>query len=157
MARATMIDRELAAFIQEGLGIHIGTRNAHLEPNGARALAVTVDEDGTHFTVFLAKVAAARVLPDLKSNGFAAVTVGRPIDERTCQVKGTFVSARAAKSGERDELLKQFEGFRNQLQAIGIPRVESSQWITWPAVAIRLKATAIFNQTPGAEAGKQIA
>jgi len=152
-----MIDRDLASFIHEGLGIHVGTRNARLEPNGARALAVVVDDDGAPIGIVTDRVAAARVLPDLKSNGFAAVTVGRPVDERACQVKGTFVSARAAKIGERDELLRQFEGFRNQLQAIGIPRDGSSQWITWPAVAIRLKATAVFNQTPGADAGKQIA
>ena len=152
-----MIDSALAAFLQEGLGVHIGTRNQRLEPNGARALAVKVDDDGAHFVVFLAKVAAARILPDLKSNGFAAVTVGRPIDERACQVKGTFVSARAARTSERQDIVSQLEGFRNQLQAIGIPREGSSQWITWPAVAIRLKATAVFNQTPGAEAGKQIA
>ena len=152
-----MIDRDLAAFLQEGLGVHIGTRNQRLEPNGARALAVKVEEDGAHFVVFLAKVAATRVLPDLKANGFAAVTVGRPVDERACQVKGTFVSARAAKASERQEIVAQFEGFRDQLQAIGVPRDGSRQWLTWPAVAIRLKVTAVFNQTPGADAGKQIA
>ena len=32
-----MIDPDLRAFLQEGVGIHIGTRNAALEPNGARA------------------------------------------------------------------------------------------------------------------------
>jgi hypothetical protein len=152
-----MINADLAVFLQEGLGIHIGTRNEQLEPDGARALALTVDEDGTHFTVFLAKVAAARILSDLKANHQAAVSIGRPVDERACQVKGTFVSARAAKSSERAEIDRQFEGFLNQLQMIGIPREGSSQWITWPAVAIRLKATAVFIQTPGAEAGKQIA
>ena len=151
------INHELAAFLQEGLGIHIGTRNERLEPNGARGLALKVDDDGTHFTVFLAKVAAARILSDLKSNGSAAVTIGRPVDERACQVKGTFVNARAAKASERDGIVAQFEGFRDQLQAIGIPRDGSSQWVTWPAVAVRLKVTAIFNQTPGADAGKQIA
>jgi hypothetical protein len=152
-----MIDRDLAAFLQEGLGIHIGTRNQRLEPSGARALAVKVEEDGLHFVVFLAKVAAARILPDLQASGFAAVTIGRPVDERACQVKGAFVSSRAAKASERQEIVAQFEGFRDQLQAIGIPREGSSQWVTWPAVAIRLKVTAVFNQTPGADAGKQIA
>jgi hypothetical protein len=152
-----MIDRELAAFLQEGLGIHLGTRNKRLEPNGARAIAVKVEDDGVHVVVYVAKVAAARVLPDLESNGQAAVTFGRPIDERDCLVKGAFVGVRAAKATERSEIAAQFERFRDQLEAIGIPRVGSSRWITWPAVAIRLKATAIFNQTPGAEAGKQIA
>ena len=152
-----MIDRALAAFLQEGLGIHLGTRNRRFEPNGARAIAVKVEDDGVHVVVYVAKVAAARVLPDLESNGQAAVTFGRPIDERACQVKGTFVAVRAAKAPERSEIAAQFERFRDQLEAIGIPRVGSSRWVTWPAVAIRLRASAIFNQTPGAEAGTQIA
>jgi hypothetical protein len=147
-----MIDTQLAAFLQEGLGIHIGTRNPSLEPNGARVIAVKVEEDGRHFVAYVAKVAATRVLPDLEANGQAAVTFARPIDERACQVKGVFVSARTAKANEREAITTQFERFRDQLEAIGIPRIGSSRWVTWPSVAIRLKATAVFNQTPGAQA-----
>ena len=33
-----MIDRELAAFLEEGIGIQIGTRDASLAPNGARVV-----------------------------------------------------------------------------------------------------------------------
>ena len=42
-----MIDPQFAAFLQEGLAVHIGTRNQHLEPNGARAIALTVEDDGS--------------------------------------------------------------------------------------------------------------
>jgi hypothetical protein len=31
--------------------------------------------------------------------------------------------------------------------------VATRAWVTWPAVAIRLRATAVFNQTPGPDAG----
>lgn len=148
-----MIGRDLAAFLQEGVGIHIGTRNASLEPNGARALAVRVDDDGSHLEVFVAEVAAARVLPDLEANGQVAVDFGRPIDERACQVKGTCVGVRAATDQDRALVMAQWDGFLASLEQIGIPRVASTSWITWPAVAIRLKATALFEQTPGPAAG----
>ena len=36
-----MIDAELARFLGEGLGIHIGTRDKELQPNGARVTAIT--------------------------------------------------------------------------------------------------------------------
>ena len=91
-----MIDQQLAAFLQEGVGIHVGTRNAALQPNGTRALAVTVEGDGVHAVVYVAAVAAARILPDLESNGQIAVGFGRPIDDRACQVKGEFLDARPA-------------------------------------------------------------
>jgi hypothetical protein len=152
-----MIDEQLASFLQEGLGIHIGTRNERLEPNGARAIAVKVEDNGTHLVVYVAKVASSRVLPDLQANGQAAVSFGRPVDERACQVKGIFVSARPARANERPLLMRQWEGFRDNLEQIGIPRGGMERWITWPAVAIRLKVTALFEQTPGPDAGKAIA
>jgi hypothetical protein len=148
-----MLDRTLAAFLQEGLGIHIGTRNERLEPSGARAIAVTVDHDGAHLMVYVAEVAAARLLPDLAANGLAAVSFGRPVDDRACQVKGELVSARPAEPHEREMIRAQFDGFLTNLELIGIPRAGAANWVVWPAVAIRLKATAVFEQTPGPAAG----
>src|SRR5690606_13445323 len=46
--RNLLMDQQLAAFLEEGLVIHIATRSAALEPDGARVLAVKVDEDGEH-------------------------------------------------------------------------------------------------------------
>jgi len=152
-----MIDPQLAAFLEQGVGIHIGTRNEQLQPNGARAVAAKVEGGGTHLVVYVAEIAAARLRVDLESNGQAAVVFGRPEDERSCQVKGVFVDTRPANDSERPLMQKQWDGFLGQLEMIGIPRVSATNWITWPAVAIRLKVTTIFEQTPGPQAGAQIA
>ena len=152
-----MIGPELAAFLEQGLGIHIGTRNEQLHPNGARAVAAKVDSGGSHLVVYVAEIAAARLRADLESNGQAAVVFGRPEDERSCQVKGVFLGIRAATESERPLLEKQWDGYLGQLEMIGIPRVSATNWVTWPAVAIRLKVTTIFEQTPGPQAGAQIA
>jgi hypothetical protein len=149
-----MLHQTLAAFLQEGVGIHIGTRNERFEPNGARALAAVVEADGQELVVYLAEVAAARLLPDLHGNRQVAVSFGRPVDDRACQVKGEVVSIRPAEPHEREKIRWQFESFLNNLEHIGIPRAGATNWITWPAVAIRLKATAVFEQTPGPAAGK---
>jgi hypothetical protein len=151
-----MIDAELAAFLRDGLGIHIGTRNDQLEPNGARAAAVAVDADGLHVVLYLASVAATRVLADLRSNGQAAVVFARPTDDRACQVKGVFVSARDASDEERPFVAAQWDKFLDQLERIGIPRGVSEGWVTWPAVAIRLRATALFEQTPRPGTGEPL-
>ena len=152
-----MIDAKLAGFLEEGIGIHIGTRDASLRPNGARALAVKVDGDGQHLVVYVAEIAARRLSADLESNGQTAVSFGRPIDDRACQVKGTFVGLRAATDVERPFVETQWNGFLAQLEQIGIPRTSAAVWVTWPAVAIRLKTTALFEQTPGPQAGAPIA
>lgn len=151
-----MIGPELAAFLEEGLGVHVGTRDAGLRPQGCRGLGVRVEDGGRQLTVFIARVAADRLIPDLESNGHVAVTVGRPIDERSCQVKGTVIDWRDASEGERPLALGQYDGYLTQLERIGIPRAISSGWVTWPAVAVRLKVTALFEQTPGKRAGEAL-
>ena len=152
-----MIEPDLRAFIEGGLGIHIGTRTARLEPNGARALAVKVEEDRLHLIVYLAEVAARRVVPELRANGAIAVGFARPVDERACQIKGIFVNARPAADAERRVVEDQWEGFRANLERIGIRKIGTSGWTIWPAVAIRFRATTIFEQTPGPDAGTLVA
>jgi hypothetical protein len=152
-----MLSGDLAAFLEQGIGIYIGTRNAALEPNGARAIAARVERDGTRIVIYLASVAAVRLLPDLDQNGFAAVTFGRPVDERACQVKGTFIEARPAREDERPLIEAQWDGFTQQLAMIGVAREARSAWPKWPATAITLKPTAVFEQTPGPSAGTQVA
>jgi hypothetical protein len=152
-----MIDSQLAAFLQEGVGIHIGTRSASLDPNGSRALAVHVEPDGRHVVVYVARAAAARLMADLESNGQAAVGFGRPIDDRACQLKGVLIESRDATDAEHTLVHRQWDAFLSSLEKIGVPRAITRGWITWPAVAIRLRVNAVFEQTPGPGAGAPIA
>lgn len=148
-----MIDRDLAGFLQQGLAIHVGVRDEHLQPEGGRGVAVHVEPDGRHLVVFLSTAAAARLLPHLRTNAQAAIAFVRPVDDRAVQVKGTAVADREADADERELVQAQWNGFRDQLERIGIPRATSEGWSWWPAVAIRVRATAIFDQTPGEKAG----
>ncbi|MDP1570026.1 MAG: hypothetical protein Q8L86_08480 [Vicinamibacterales bacterium] len=151
-----MIDPSLACFLEEGLGIHLGVSDAGLEPQGARAIAATVDADGAHLTVYLATVAAARLRPALQSNGRVAVSFGRPIDDRACQVKGELVGISDADAGARPAIEAQWQGYLTNLAQIGIPRAVFAGWTMWPATAIRLRVTALFEQTPGPDAGARL-
>jgi hypothetical protein len=152
-----MIDRALADFLEEGLSIHIGARDARLQPSGARAAAVTVEPDGRHILVYVPDLGASRILPDLEATGQAAVSFGRPTDDRARQVKGIVTSIRPASPDERPLITAQWGGLLGQLEAIGIPRDITLGWATWPAVVVRLRVTAIFEQTPGPLAGTPLA
>jgi hypothetical protein len=152
-----MIDAELAAFLKEGVGIQLGTRNERLEPNGVRVVAVAVDPDGSHVVAYVPEIPAARVLADLTSNGQAAIVFGRPPDERACQLKGTFAGARAANDDERDTVLSQWDRWLDRLASVGYARPTFEHWIAWPCMAIRMRVNAIFNQTPGPGAGARVA
>ena len=152
-----MIDMELAAFLQEGIAIQLGTRNDRLEPNGVRVVSVAVDPDGRHIVAYVPDAAVAQVLPDLESNGQAALVFARPPDERACQLKGTFTSARRATEAERAGVEAQWDRWLGRLASIGVARATLEPWITWPCTAVRLRVTAIFNQTPGPNAGAPLA
>jgi len=115
-----------------------------------------VDDDGQHLTAFVPTVAAALLLPDLHANGQVAVVSARPPDERGCQVKGMFVNTWDATVAEREIVDEQWERFRQRLDVIGLPRVATDGWVTWPCTAIRLRVQAVFDQTPGPGAGARL-
>jgi hypothetical protein len=92
-------------------------------------------------------------VPDLESNGQAALVFARPPDERACQVKGVFIEARAARASERSFVSEQWGRWVQRLGSIGFPPAATENWQTWPCVAIRMRVTALFNQTPGPGAG----
>lgn len=148
-----MIDTELAAFLEGSVAIHIASRNERLEPHGARVVSVKVAEDGTRMTAYVPKVGAAAVLADLEANGQAAIGFGRPTDDRACQVKGEFVEARPATARERGAITRQWDAILDNLAQIGIPPQLSEAWRLWPCVAITIRVTALFSQTPGPNAG----
>jgi hypothetical protein len=152
-----MLTAQLAAFLEDGLGLHIAARDEHMQPDGARAAAVKVEPDRRHLVAYVAERAVARILPHLRSNGQIAVSFGRPADERACQVKGIVVDIRPAHPDEHPVVSAQWDGYMRQLELVGISRHVASGWSVWPAVAIRVRVTAVFEQTPGPQAGTPIA
>ena len=148
-----MLTPEVAAFVEGGQCIHIGTRDSELESAGMVVVAVVVDSDRSHVTAFLPKQGSEEVLANLQANGRAALCFGRPVDDHACQVKGTYVNARPATKKERAVVDAQWEQSLRQLEQIGIPRLLWSGYAVWPCIAIRVHVTDVFNQTPGPGAG----
>ncbi len=148
-----MLNPDVAAFIEGGQSIHLGTRNQALESFGVRVIAATVDADRTHVTAYLLQKVSHTTIENLATNGQAALCFGRPSDDHACQVKGTFVDARAVAADERAMIEAQRDRLLQQFALIGLPRELVAGWPTWPCIAVRLKVTAVFNQTPGPGAG----
>ena len=151
-----MLDDALTEFLQQGLAIHLGTRNERLEPNGVRVTAVKVEDDRQHLLVYVSKAASPAFMDDLQSNGQAAVSFARPVDDRAFQVKGVMVSLRDATADEHDPVMAQWRRFLDQLDMVGLPGRSTDTWKVWPCVAVRLRVTALFDQTPGPYAGAAI-
>ena len=151
-----LIPDALAAFLQSGLSINVATRDGTLQPDGEVAWAAQVHADRVHMTVFLYEKAAPAMLRNLKAHPEIAVAFDRPTSHRACQVKGHFVSSRRGKAAERAEVERQVDAFSLDLEAIGIPRAMVAGFKTWPCVAIQLRVTQLFEQTPGPGTGEPL-
>jgi hypothetical protein len=149
----SMLDKDLAVFLERGLVIHMATRNQSLQPNGARVSALEVDVDRDAVVAYVPTVAAGPLLDDLRSNGQAAIVCVWPPDDRGCQLKGRFVDARECTDDERPRVMAQWERLLDSLEVVGLPRQASDSWVVWPCVAIRVRVGQIFDQTPGPGAG----
>src|SRR5688572_28710961 len=121
-----MLDQPLTEFLECGLAIHIGTRNAALRPNGCRVTAVRVEDQGRNLVVFIPKAATPAVLEDLHGNGQAAISFARPTDDRAVQVKGEFLSVRDADPAEEVFVLGQWQSLLKELDLIGLAALTST-------------------------------
>ena len=152
-----MLTSDVTTFLEGGQCVHLGTRSDTLEPAGVVVVAVSVDPDQSHVTAFVPKVGSRETLANLEANGQAALCFARPTDDRACQVKGTYVEARPATKKERAVVDAQWEQSLRQLELIGIPPQLWAGYAVWPCVAVRVRVTQVFDQTPGPGAGAPLA
>lgn len=148
-----MLTNELMAFLEGGLDLQLATRDDTLRPAGVRVTAIKVDHGGQHVDLFIPKAGAELTLANLRSNGQAALLCARASDNGAYQLKGTFVSTRAASASDRSFVEAQWVKFQDDLQRIGFPVAATATWTTWPSVKVRVRVTAVFLQTPGPGAG----
>ena len=157
MQSKPLISKEIAAFLESGLALVVGTRDGDLQPDGAAAWAVRIADDGGHLTLYMYQQAARDMLRNLESFPEIALDCDRPTNHRACQVKGVYLSHRPASDAEQPLIEQQIEGLAADLEAYGIPRALTSAWEAWPCIALEVRVTQIFEQTPGPGTGEPLA
>jgi hypothetical protein len=148
-----VISAELADFLQSGISILVGTRDADLIPDCARGVGVRVEPGGAEVTLFVPVATGAATIGNLEDNGRLAVTFSRPVDHRSIQLKGSVVEIRAAVAGERAEVESYRLAYSSTLGYIGLPPRLTARVRNWPCHALRLRVEALYQQTPGPDAG----
>jgi hypothetical protein len=151
------VSPEVASFLESGIAVLVGTRDARLVPESTRAVGARVEAGGTELTVFLADATAARTLANLKDNGRIAACFSRAIDHRSLQVKGQVASIRRGDGADRAAIGRYLAALATTWQEIGVPPAVVRRLAHWPAHAIRLRIEEVFVQTPGPGAGAPLA
>jgi hypothetical protein len=152
-----VISPDLAAFMESGVSVLVGTRDARLVSECQRALGVSVEPDGLHFVVYVPRAIGERIVADARANGRIAVCFARVEDHQSIQLKGHVAEIREARESERERIDRYRNAFADVLAVIGMPRALTLRMAHWPCWAIRVQADSSFVQTPGPGAGRRLA
>ncbi|GMV15177.1 MAG: pyridoxamine 5'-phosphate oxidase family protein [Polyangiaceae bacterium] len=152
-----MISDALRQLLRGGVSTMLGTRDAQLVPECARAVGCVVHADGRRLTLFLPQATAARSVANLRDNGQVAVTFSEVPTHRTRQLKGRAVVVREATNAERAIMERYVEAFAKELDIVGLPPSVSRRIAFLPAHAVEIEVTEVFDQTPGPGAGARLA
>lgn len=148
-----MIPSDLVGFLESGVSVLVGTRDARLVPDATRAVGARVENGGGELTVFLPAATSAIALANVRDNGRVAVCFSRAFDHRAVQVKGRAVEVRDAGEPERPLVDRYRAALADAWSHVGVPPRATLRLAHWPCHAVRLRVEGLFLQTPGPGAG----
>lgn len=151
-----VISEELAEFIQSGVSIQIGTRDARLVPDCVRLVGARVEPGRTEVTVFVPRATGSTSIANLRENGRIAVCFSRPADHRSIQLKGRIVGLDEAGPADRAVVDRYRAALVEVLGVLGLPPRTLLRMNHWPCAAARFEVESVYVQTPGPGAGDRL-
>ena len=153
------LSASLRAFVNGPVAINVASHDAALLPSIARGYGCKVSGDGTRITVFVAVRSAAAVLEDLRSGAPIAVVFCLPSTHATLQFKSASAKIVPLASGDREIMQAYGAAFHAEIAALGYDDPFAAGLVAPAkdaAVAVEFVPNAVFDQTPGPEAGKPL-
>lgn len=149
-------DQGVVELLACGPSIVVGTVDADNHPSACRAVAIEARADRQGLTLYLPLATSAEAIANIASNGRVAITISRPADHRTIQIKGRSERVRVATADEASVVTGSIEAFADTLDDIGLPRGLTRRLASWPAFAVEVQVEALFEQSPGPRAGAMV-
>jgi pyridoxamine 5'-phosphate oxidase-like protein len=157
-----LLTPELESFLERGVSMMLGTRDADLVPELIRAWGPRIRRDRKTISLCVARAGGARTLENLRDNGRVAVTCALPLNSNAVQLWGRCIGTGQANRQDLSAVEAHHEAFARTNERIGVPRpfIEAlwqRELAGFPAmIRIRFVAEQIFNQTPGPDAGSPL-
>jgi hypothetical protein len=154
-----LIDAELAAFMQLGVSITVGSSDAANRPSIARGAGCRVGVDEGTVSIFISQAQAAPLLAHVRETGRLAAVFSQPSTHRTLQLKGA--GATVEHAGPRDVAIvaRYRDAFVAELAQLDYAEQLIRTLLACPdedLVALRFTPTEAFSQTPGPNAGRSL-
>ena len=159
---SVLIRAELKAFLESGVSVVVGTRDANLVPEITRAWGLLVSKDRKSITLCLPVATSQKTFDNLASNGQMTVCCSLPTSYKTVQLKGQCIRTADANRTDLAAVARHRKAFGSLNKRIGIqPQQSETFWRreveTSPSLAkLRFVPEQIFDQTPGPEAGSPL-
>ncbi len=150
-----ILSEALLEFLRDGISARIATRDARLMPECAVGWGARIDPTNGTLTVFVPNSQLGDTVGNLEDNAQIAVTLSRPSDYRTYQVKGTARAWHPAPDSETAALATYDRKFREELELEG-QQGYCDMIVWWPALAIVIDVREVFLQTPGPGTGGRL-
>ena len=150
------VEDGLDEFLRGPVAIVVATRDAARRPHVVRGYAAGLSEDGTRVTVHVPAAQSRAVLVAVGETGTMAVVLSRVRDYKTYQIKGIDAEIGPTVPGDAPRLAAYWDGFRDELEKIGLSRGATRGLVFEEFVQLTFTSTALFAQTPGPGAGRQL-
>ncbi len=151
---------EQAAFIQGAVSIVVATTGAGAINHLSKAFGCRVDAGGRSITIILSALQAGALLADLRANRRLAVAFCRPTTDQTLQIKAFDAQVVALVRDDYCTLAEHANQLVAELAPIGFPEAIVRPLFSCSpsdAVAVNFSPSAVFDQTPGPNAGARVA
>jgi hypothetical protein len=159
-SRPIALEPDILDFLEQGVSIHAGSRDASHVASLSRGLGCRLSADRTRLTVFLLASHSGAMLADFRANGQVAVVITLPSTHRTIQLKGTDAGAEPLQEGDHLLVARSREAFVKELVKLGWEASLPESLLggaPGDVVAVGFTITAAFVQTPGPTAGTPLA
>jgi hypothetical protein len=157
----SLLTDQIRAFLESGVAVMVGTRDAKLNPEMARGWGPTAEAGGI-IGVCIPLPAGQQTVENLSDNAEIALALASPTTYEQLQVKGCCVEIIEANEADVMRVERHREDFARACEGIGTPRPTIEQLFMREMddppvlVKIRFEPKQIFNQTPGPGAGASL-
>ena len=112
----------MKAFLESGVSMVVGTRDAALSPEITRAWGLLVSKDRKSIGLCVPLATSHKTLINLKKNGQMTVCCSFPTTYRTVQLKGRCIGTVDPSRADLVAVAKHREAFGRQNECLGLPR-----------------------------------
>ncbi|MEO8244629.1 MAG: hypothetical protein ABI832_20245 [bacterium] len=146
----------LIEFLAGPVMILLGSRTATNVPDAGRSVGLRLSADAQSVDLVTSRWQWPQTVENVAATGGLAVTLSRPTDYVTYQIKGR---ARLQVAGPDDIALAEryMARMHDLLTGLGVDPLMAATWFcARDPVVLRLTISQVFVQTPGAQAGSAV-